>query len=335
MKEVFVVISEVSQWDIEILEDDIAIGTTLHYKPIEEGETPMRIQDGEYKWDGNTIQVDKEGKVVMINGETADVELKKADMPVKEEKKKGLFAKVEKWFEDHGLTVKVKEEDPETEKMAKDKEEKLAKLKAFAKEKFGEERAEKFVDVTLLDGTMAIVEPALEVGAAMVIMDEEGNAVAAPVGEYELEDGMVVVVTEEMGEGIIAEIREAAEEEEEEEPAAEEEEMEEETAEEEQKVKRIIESIVKESVFVKSEDFNKVVQDLDEEKKTTKFLKEENETLVKYLNDQQEFIKELFKDLDVELDELFKRPAKKPKVTNKNPLAKEEKENLFFKPYQK
>jgi hypothetical protein len=71
---------------------------------------------------------------------------------------------------------------------------------------------------------------------------EEG-AVAVPVGEYELEDGKILVVQEE---GIIAEIKEAAAEEA---PAPENEaEMTEETA---PSPKKVVESVTKESFFSK------------------------------------------------------------------------------------
>jgi aspartokinase len=69
---------------------------------------------------------------------------------------------------------------------------------------------------TLKEGTVIEAE-SLEAGEQVFIVTEDGN-VALPVGEYEMEDGKVLVVTEE---GIIAEIKEAqaaveAEEEEEE-----------------------------------------------------------------------------------------------------------------------
>ena len=54
---------------------------------------------------------------------------------------------------------------------------------------------EKFEDVTLLDGTMIMVEPAVEVGAAAVVMSDD-IAQPLPVGEYELSDNRVIVVEE-------------------------------------------------------------------------------------------------------------------------------------------
>jgi hypothetical protein len=321
MKQVFVVISEVSKWDIELLEDNVSVGDVLHYKPFED-EEPQHITDGEYLWDGNKIQVDSDGKVVMINGETAEVELKKdkmANPKDDKETKAGMFAKVTEWFEKHGIKAKVTEDKPEEEGRA----EIVVKLKAFAKEKFGEARAEKFVDVTLADGSVAVIEPDVEVGAAMVLMDEEGNPVAAPVGEYELEDGRVIVVEEE---GVIAAVNEA--------PAEEEDDEEEMSTDEkeQQRVKKVIESIIVEKEFIKAFSkelgIDKIAAELETEKETNTFLKEENEALVAHIAELEGFVKEVFTVL---LDE----PAKKPAVKNNNPLAKEAKENIFTKPFKR
>ena len=114
-------------------------------------------------------------------------------------KKKNLFAKVETFFKDLGIRAKVVEQE--------ERKDEFVKLETFAKET--NPKAEKFVDVTLADGSMAVIEPDIEVGAAIVIMDSEGNPVAAPPGEYELEDGRVIVVEEA---GVIFEIKEFIEE---------------------------------------------------------------------------------------------------------------------------
>ncbi|GEP95567.1 hypothetical protein [Chitinophaga cymbidii] len=68
---------------------------------------------------------------------------------------------------------------------------------------------EKFESGKLSDGT-TIEYSSLEAGAEISVTDAEGNATPAPVGEYELEDGRIVVVSEV---GKIAEIKEAAPEE--------------------------------------------------------------------------------------------------------------------------
>ena len=62
----------------------------------------------------------------------------------------------------------------------------------------------------LADGTMVEAE-VLEAGQNIFLIGSEGEKVAVPVGEYPMEDGRILVVTEE---GVIAEIKETVEEEE-------------------------------------------------------------------------------------------------------------------------
>jgi hypothetical protein len=58
----------------------------------------------------------------------------------------------------------------------------------------------------LANGVMLEAE-AFEAGQNVFLIGEDGEKVPAPVGEHELEDGRMLIITEE---GIIAEIREAA-----------------------------------------------------------------------------------------------------------------------------
>ena len=60
----------------------------------------------------------------------------------------------------------------------------------------------KAAEVTLIDGTVVNVLPALEVGATATIIDSEGNEIAAPDGSHELQDGTVIQVAG----GVITEI---------------------------------------------------------------------------------------------------------------------------------
>ena len=60
----------------------------------------------------------------------------------------------------------------------------------------------------LADGTLVEAE-VLEAGQNIFLIGSEGEKVAVPVGEYQMEDGRILVVTEE---GVIAEIKEKAEE---------------------------------------------------------------------------------------------------------------------------
>lgn len=147
---------------------------------------------------------------------------------------------------------------------------------------------EKFEDVSLLDGTVIMVEPALEVGAAVVAMDEE-IPVPLPVGEYELNDGRILVVVEA---GIIDAINEATTEEEviEEELG---EEVKTEPTDKEREARRVIESIVTEKVFALEEKFKKQIEDLttalsEEKKERVEFSKESLELISKIGNEPKE-----------------------------------------------
>jgi hypothetical protein len=57
---------------------------------------------------------------------------------------------------------------------------------------FRETTEEAFVDAKLVDGTIVRVEPALEIGASVAVIGEDGETVPAPDGEHELESGEVV-----------------------------------------------------------------------------------------------------------------------------------------------
>jgi len=98
------------------------------------------------------------------------------------------------------------------------------KLPEIKKLLFSDTTEEAFVDAKLVDGTIVRVEPALEIGASVAVIGEDGETVPAPDGEHELESGEVVRTEG----GVIVEImtpepvEEEAGEEKEEEMAAEE-----------------------------------------------------------------------------------------------------------------
>lgn len=102
-----------------------------------------------------------------------------------------------------------------------------AKLPEIKKLLFSETTEEAFVDAKLVDGTIIRYE-SLEIGAALSVVGEDGEIVAAPDGQHELESGEVVRTEE----GVIVEILEPEAEEVEEE-AKDEEKEEEMSAEEE------------------------------------------------------------------------------------------------------
>ena len=111
----------------------------------------------------------------------------------------------------------------------------------------------KLETMMLSDGVSMLEADVFEAGQPVFILTEDEQKIPLPVGEYELEDMRILVVIEE---GVIAEVREAAEVEEEvvEETPAVEEEVEATT--ETATPKKTIESIVKESFFSEIETFS-------------------------------------------------------------------------------
>jgi hypothetical protein len=122
----------------------------------------------------------------------------------------------------------------------------------------------------LMDGVTILEADAFEAGMEVFIVTEDEQRVALPVGEYELEDGRMLMVAQE---GIIAEIKEMEEKapEVEEAPEAEAPMMEEEMADEAIPVapKKVIKSTIEEMLFSKIEE-----------------LKAENESLKAQLSEQ-------------------------------------------------
>lgn len=122
----------------------------------------------------------------------------------------------------------------------------------------------KLAQMSLDNGTVLEAE-VFEAGQSVFIVNGE-DRIALPVGEYKLEDGIVLIVAEE---GIIAEIKEM--EAPVEEPAAEVEVEVEQEMSEAPVAKKVIESVVKESHFSK--------EDVDALKATNESLKAEIESL--------------------------------------------------------
>lgn len=115
----------------------------------------------------------------------------------------------------------------------------------------------KLAQMALENGTIIEAE-VFEAGAGVFIVNEE-DRIALPVGEYKLEDGMILIVAEE---GIIAEIKEAeAPVAEEVAPAEVEVEVEQEMA-EVKEPKRVIESVTKEMFFAEIESLRKEIEEL-------------------------------------------------------------------------
>lgn len=117
----------------------------------------------------------------------------------------------------------------------------------------------KLETMKLSDGVSMLEADVFEAGQPVFILTEDEQRIPVPVGEYELEDMRILVVIEE---GVIAEIREAAQVEEEVEVEAPAVEEEVEAATETAAPKKTIESIVKESFFSEIEALKKENEEL-------------------------------------------------------------------------
>ena len=165
----------------------------------------------------------------------------------------------------------------------------------------------------LEDGVTIIEADAFEAEAEVVIITEDEQRIPLPIGEYKMDDGMILVIAEE---GIIAEIKEEAAEEEviEEEAEKEYEEKEEEMATEEAKpVKKVVESISKETYF----------SEIEALKKENEKLKSQIEKLSKVEEVTEEVVEEKTELSAEELD-----PAVKP--ISFNPENKQETERILY-----
>lgn len=100
------------------------------------------------------------------------------------------------------------------------------------------------------DGQATLEAEVFEAGAAVFIKTEDDQQIALPVGEYELENDMILVVQEE---GVIAEIKEMEAEAEAEEAPEEEAVAAEEAPEANPVPKKVVESVSKETHFSKHE----------------------------------------------------------------------------------
>ena len=158
----------------------------------------------------------------------------------------------------------------------------------------------------LEDGITVIEADVFEAEAEVVIITEDEQRIPLPIGEYKMEDGMILVVIEE---GRIAEIKEEETEEEVTEEVVEEEvevQEEEEMATEENKpIKKVVESVSKETYFAEIESLKKENEDLKSQIEKLSKVEEKTELSVENLD-----------------------PAVKP--ISFNPENKQEKERVLY-----
>ena len=172
------------------------------------------------------------------------------------------------------------------------------------------------------DGVTTIEAEEFEAGFQVVIVTEDEQKIPLPVGEYKLEDGLMLVVTEE---GLIAEIKEAEEEVVEEEVVEEEVEA---SVEEAKPIKKTVESIVKETFFSEMETLKKENEELKSE--LEKFSKVENNE-----NTNEEVVEESTEEVKEEVVELTKEVEAAAKPIVHNPENKEAKIGKTISPNRK
>ena len=168
----------------------------------------------------------------------------------------------------------------------------------------------KLAERMLEDGQTKIEAEEFAEGFQVAIVTEDEQKIPMPVGEYKLDgdDGEMLVIKEE---GIIAEMKKEAEEEEEEVETKEEEKEEVEAATEETKpVKKTVESIVKETFF----------SEIEALKKENEELKAEVEHLSK-INNKEEFSKDETTE-EVTSEETTEVVEETVELSNEEPAAK-------------
>jgi hypothetical protein len=158
----------------------------------------------------------------------------------------------------------------------------------------------KLEQMKLMDGVSILEAESFEAGSEVFIVTEDEQKIALPIGEYELEDGRLLIVIEE---GVISEVKEKEEEVEEPEVEVEvETEKKEEMETEKTAPKKTIESVVKETFFSEIEK-----------------LKEENETLKAELSKLKE-VKET--EVELAIEEEVKPISFNPENENKVEVVK-------------
>jgi hypothetical protein len=153
----------------------------------------------------------------------------------------------------------------------------------------------KLEQMKLMDGVTVLEADMFEAGNEIFVVTEDEQKIPVPVGEYEMEDGRMLIVVEE---GIISEIKEKVEEEEVEveEPIEEEAKKEQEMETAKSAPKKVVESTIKESFFSEIEA-----------------LKKENETLKAELSKLNE-VKEVELSIDEEVKPISFNPENENKV---------------------
>lgn len=190
----------------------------------------------------------------------------------------------------------------------------FAKVKALV---FGENKEEKFEDAKMVDGTILRIEPSIEVGATVQVIGEDGELMAAPDGEHELESGQIVKTEG----GLVLEIMGGEQPEEEEmeteAPSSPSLNVDDITAQISNKLTEAIIEKVNNLKFAKEEQIETLTE-------TVNTLKAENETLKKELAQSGEKFKAMFELVE----QIADQPSATPKKETKNAFKKKGKLTL-------
>ena len=183
----------------------------------------------------------------------------------------------------------------------------------------------KLATMKLSDGVTILEAEMFEAGAEVFVVAED-QKIALPVGEYELEDGKILVVSEE---GMIAEIKEMEAEEEMpiEEPESEVEVEVEAEAETPRDIKKTVESIVKETFFsemealkLENEELKAKLEMFSKVEPTAEVTTEETTTETKV--ELEEVTPIVFNPENVNKAEAFRIAPKRPRSTMDSILEK-------------
>lgn len=172
------------------------------------------------------------------------------------------------------------------------------------KDKFFVEE-QKFIDSKLADGTI-IQYDELKEGVAVSVISEDGSKIPLADGVYDTEDGIKIEIVG----GVIKQFKENTQQPNENNP------QEMEVAQpQEQSISKIVESIIKETVFSKEEVEKKIEQEFNK-------LVSENESLKKEIKIQKELTKEIFSIVE----KIAGMPSEISKIEKKDGIKNNKKE---------
>lgn len=216
---------------------------------------------------------------------------------------KEIKDKIQKFFDEKGVELEVVEKTEDKPEVVESK----------------------FEETVLVDGSTRVnLEPSIEM-PELASIDSEGEFIPVPPNtELELEDGRVIVIGEEAG--IVSEVREAVAEGE---VVEEEEAMTDEVKAESKEAKRVIESVVKESVFNAEEEIEEIKKQVAELENVLADTFKYAEFAVKENEELKVKIEEFTKSTEDKIESFGKQEAKEPVKKSKPTFGSGEKTFMF------